>query len=281
MSSKDLKPQLYYYIRRGWYGQLKQLCEDMMGKKGKDPVTLFWHAFALGLLGKIPDSLRELESFQSRRDLQLPMTVAMIYFHQKASPIDREAVSALKQELLAAETVTKEAGLILTARFYLFVGNYSEARQITRRLLSDVQRATSGYTTTVFEMEAYLIDYWCTVEELAGKRQTSSDGKKALCSIESNFTNNTRQVDMQDLDSVMCWARIHFVKGSVGEALNTLNQGIAMNVSFLPALADKALLLASNGEWEQALDTAQRLLDVDPEHLDALQVNMYNSFPYD
>ncbi|RYH01320.1 hypothetical protein EON65_48445 [archaeon] len=104
--SKDLKPQLYYYIRRGWYGQLAQTCETSMSKKGKDPVTLFWHAFALGMTGQISDCLRELESFQSRRDLQLPMTVAMVHFHLKASSVDREAVETLKQEISIAETVT-------------------------------------------------------------------------------------------------------------------------------------------------------------------------------
>lgn len=41
---------------------------------------------------------------------------------------------------------------------------------------------------------------------------------------------------------------------------------------FVAALADKTMLLATAGEWEQALDTAQRLLDVDKDHLDALEV---------
>lgn len=104
--SKDLKPQLYYYIRRGWYDHVAQLCESTMAKKGKDPVTVFWHAFSLGRMGLISEALSKLETLQSRKDLQLPMVVAMIYFHQKANSVDRETVRALKQDLSVAETVT-------------------------------------------------------------------------------------------------------------------------------------------------------------------------------
>ena len=104
--SKENKSTIYYYIRRGWYGQLAQFCETAMTRKGKEPVTLFWHAFALGMSGSINDCLRELESFQARRDLQYAVNVALIHFHKKAAQVDKEAIASLKNELSIAEDVT-------------------------------------------------------------------------------------------------------------------------------------------------------------------------------
>ena len=45
-----------------------------------------------------------------------------------------------------------------------------------------------------------------------------------------------------------------------------------MYPDFTPALSEKALLLSTLGEWEQALDTTQRVLDTAGNNLDALQV---------
>lgn len=106
MSSKEFKPQIYYFIRRGWYDQLSAFCDGIMAKKGKDPVALYWKAYASGMNGNVNEALRLLESFQSRRDLQYAVSIALLFFHKRAQNVDREAIDTLKSELSVAEDVT-------------------------------------------------------------------------------------------------------------------------------------------------------------------------------
>jgi len=133
--SKEVKPQIYYFIRRGLYDQLINLCDVAMAKKGKDPMALYWKAFGLGMTNNIPDCIQLLESFQSRRDMQYPVSLALLFFQQRKTIIDQEAIESLHAELSIAEDVTKEAGLALAARFTLFTGDFSNAKRLSDGLL--------------------------------------------------------------------------------------------------------------------------------------------------
>ena len=147
--SREAKPQIYYLARRGWHEQLLRFCDVMIQKKGKDPVAVYWKAYALGMQGNIAECRRQLDSFAQRRDMQLPVTMALLYFNKRASNPDREVIDTLNSELNVAEDVTKEAGLVLAARFALFTQDYSTAQRLAQKL----QQACRGAPSTAFELE--------------------------------------------------------------------------------------------------------------------------------
>lgn len=103
--SREQKNSMYYFLSKGYYGHLLTLCDSIISKKGKDPIPMFWKAFALGASGNINEALRQLDNFQARKDLQFPVSLAMLYFHQKAPVVDREAVDMLTAEISVAEDI--------------------------------------------------------------------------------------------------------------------------------------------------------------------------------
>ena len=120
----------------------------------------------------------------------------------------------------------KEAGLVLASRFYLFTGNYNEARRVAKRMAG---AGVTGNAMSVFELEAYLVEQWSIVEEIALTWADSSDQRKALNAIDNTFKNN-RGGDLQDADALMLWAKSRHLMGNLNDVLNVLNQVSSCNV---------------------------------------------------
>ena len=102
---REAKPLIYYLIRRGWYDQLLRICDGII-KKGKDPVTMFWKAYAHGMSGDITGSIQQLESFSSRKDMQYPISLALKFFRSRMANPDQDAIDQLNSEIEVAEDVT-------------------------------------------------------------------------------------------------------------------------------------------------------------------------------
>lgn len=165
--------------------------------------------------------------------------------------------------------------MILAARFALYTGDLSLASRIAKKLQSGGGVGGSK-SATPFELEAMCVDYWITIEDaLSDDGLTGSDARQKLQGLDSLIKG---RVEATDVDMLMVWAMSKLVFRQTGEALNIYNQITAVHSWFTASLADKAMLLASAGEWEQALDCAQQVLDVDRDNLDALLIIAVHAF---
>ena len=293
--SKDYKSLLYFMCRRGWHDQMINLCDTIASKKGKDPVCMFWKAYGLGMRDSLPECIAQLEAFSSRKDMQYPVTLALLYFHKKASKIDKEMIETLSSELNIAEDVTKDAGMILAARFALFTNDLRNATRICSKVLSRLNKNNRNNNNNIInaadipdlnaqtpaEVEACVIMLWVVLAE-GSAGMTISEFRRALQPIES-FINNIGS-NIIEADAFMLLSQAKIRLGQMTEAQNVFNQCIASFPTFAPCLCEKALVLAGAGDWEHCLDTAQRAMDLPKDvgggedNLDALKCIAIHAF---
>ena len=258
---------------------------------------VYWKAIGLGLSGWTNESLRLLESLQVRKEMSYAVSIAQLHFlRQATSNIDYDAIETISSGLDMAEDYTKDAGFIIAARFAYTVGDCNDALRVCKKLLQGIAQPS-----TANEIEAAVIQIWCYIHifEAFGKKTTNEVDERnkvlfspekvkgMLESMDLSF-KNSRSSEQYDIESLMVLARAKYAlmieSGSsksdrdLRTVLNALNQVIAMYPTFTPALTDKCLLLSTAGEWDQALDTAQRLLDIATDSLDALKIIAVHAF---
>lgn len=74
----------------------------------------------------------------------------------------------------------------------------------------------------------------------------------------------------RDVDVVMTRACLLSMVKRDEQALDQLNLAIAMFSDFAPALIEKAKVMVSKGDWDQAMDAIQRVLFNDPTNIQVL-----------
>ena len=88
------------------------------------------------LAGSYPEAIRDLEMISRKREVAVPVHLALIYYHNQSSMPDMEAVAALEANLPKIESRAGEVGLLLASRFCWLVGNVAKARKLVQVILN-------------------------------------------------------------------------------------------------------------------------------------------------
>ena len=99
----------------------------MLAKGLSDSSTMnWWRAVAVGFIAssgcvgrnRLGEALRELSPLRSKRDLELPSIVALLFFHKTAEHVDYQEVDTLSNLASSEIERASESSLLLAARFY-------------------------------------------------------------------------------------------------------------------------------------------------------------------
>ena len=183
------------------------------------------------------------------KQLELP-TKALLHAHQGKIP-DSDALTRLETELIGCEddTTVPDRARLQAALLLWHLGEHFDAKQHVQVLLRMQPTNVQGLALVG----------WLEIAEGESEAVQGGDPSMAFEAAAATFEKVIQAGGgKKDLEAMMGLAKLSQVREQHKEALDYLSQVIGLYAWFLPALVEKSLVLLAMGDWEQAVETAQR-----------------------
>ena len=262
--SQDIVALINYYLRNGYYRHAQTVANEVLKKRSNDPMMLFWRAIGMMREGSAGEAVRELEQLMRKADgqMQLPVKIAALAAHRNCKVIDQEAVSKLETDLLSYDADSAPDRARLTAATLLWhLGETFEAKEHVHSVLRMQPNSVPALTL------AGWLEIAAAEAEIAGVKfagvgfsaASNGDPTEEFEAAAAYFDKATSaNGGRRDLESSMGMAKLAHLREQHKESLDHLSQVIGTHAWFLPALVEESLVLLAMGDWEQAVETAQR-----------------------
>ncbi|XP_074856704.1 tetratricopeptide repeat protein 21B isoform X2 [Carettochelys insculpta] len=242
---------LSYYCQEGYFRHVQLAASEGLKKFGDDPVFLFYRAYGMMLEGHVQEAIRELESIKNKQEVSLCTMMALIYAHKKSSNPDRDAILDLDAKMKEHRKTASQQALYFAGLFLWHLGRQDKAREYVDRMI----KVSNG------SKEGLILKAW--IDLTCGKEAYI---KKAVKYFDEGMQDGT------DPFALLGKAQYFEMRQNYSGALETVNQIIANFPDFLPAFIKKMKLQLALQDWEQAVETAQRLLQKDALNLEAIRM---------
>lgn len=248
----EVKSKILYYGRHEYYQTMQNHAIDGMKKFPTDVSFKLFSGYSLVLSNRHQEAIRELESLQAPREVNIGAIIALIVAHRSCGTVDKEAVTLLEEKLKTERKNASGMGFYYAAVFWYFLRKPDKAKDYLDRYLK--QNPDS--------VEALCLKGWIELglDKTPKLKNASSAFKLAM------------ERDKKCMDCVLGLAKVKEIELNFVEAIALLNQVIVKNnVSVIP-LIEKMKLQLGTRDWEQAFETCNRVLTMDNSSIDGHKV---------
>ncbi|XP_069907106.1 tetratricopeptide repeat protein 21A isoform X3 [Oryctolagus cuniculus] len=250
-SDSSVMAVIVHYSLERCFRHVQQAAALGLERFSNDPVWHFFRAYGVLREERIQDAISELESIRNHPDVALCSIMALLYAHKCCETIDREAVEELESSLQETHRTASGSAQYYASLFLWLMGHHDKAKEY----LDHTLKASTG------SREDSVLKGWVDL---------TSDNplvvKKSIKYLEQGLQ------DTKDVLGLMGKARYLMTQQNYSGALEVVNQLTVASGSFLPALILKMRLFLAQQDWEQAVETAHRILERDENSIDAYQM---------
>ncbi|CAH0381169.1 unnamed protein product [Bemisia tabaci] len=238
---------VHYYFREKLYHEMLRSTELSQESDPSDLTSNLYIGVAHFLNGRLSEALDQLQPLTSEPNIALAALLASIHIHKQCKMPDKEAIYKAEQLLKDEMKLPHETALLNAADILFMVGKIEKARDFIHRLMKLNPESLRGL----------VLKGWIEL--------TEGNKKIALSCFRSALAKNPFCMDA-------VFGEVKIIPPCDG--LSKVNQLIVRYPELSPPLVEKMRLHLSLFDWQLTIDTANRILTMDPKNLTALKVKL-------
>ncbi|KAK7872002.1 hypothetical protein R5R35_004518 [Gryllus longicercus] len=252
---REIIAKIFYCCREKYYHGMQCTALEGLKKFANDPVFQLYNGLSLTLSKRVQEGIRELDSLQNDQEVKLGAILALMFAHRQCATVDKEALLQLDSKLKEERKQANETNLYHATAVYLCTGRPDKAREYVDKLLKFNPESPDGLS----------LKGW--VEISAGKDGKIQDAARL-------FDSAVKFSKQRNIDAMLGKSRFCELENDYEGAISILNQLIVAFPSLTLPLIEKMKNQLALLDWEQATETAQRILSIDSHSLEALKAKL-------
>ena len=197
-----------------------------------------------------------MTNIQSRKEIQYAVIVALLHYHHFCKMIDNDSLQELEFRKESLKKTANEKALLNAGYFLMFINEFKDSQEMFESC------SDSNPQTTIAKawMEYYL-----------GSESSVKNSLQIFTNLLKDNTNITKT-----LDGLFGKAKSSEIQKKFSITLDCLNEILVTFPKYAPALAEKAKVLMMIGDWEQSIETCNKIFAIDKNEISANKIVLFN-----
>ncbi|XP_055680428.1 tetratricopeptide repeat protein 21B-like [Lutzomyia longipalpis] len=252
MDDHDFKSIIQHYGREKFYHSMQHRAFEGLSKFSGNLCFRFYNGIALVLGNRIQEGIRELTPMQNEREFSMAVILALMFAHKRCSVVDKEALVNLDTKLKEERKQLTAFSAYYSAVFLLMTGKFEKAKEYAEKAL----KLNSNFP------DALSLKGWA--ELLGGSRISKGTFELFEVALQSG----------KSIDASLGQVRYYQIQNDYENAIGVLNKLSIRYPELNIPLVEKMKSQLSNWHWDHSLETATRILNLEPTNIEALRIKI-------
>lgn len=252
----DYRSKIFFYFREKYYNLMIAACKEGTTKFKNETSYRLYQALALLLNSRSEESINELDAIKNENNVKLSATIALIYAHKILGVSNKELFHKLDSQVREYRK-TAEAIDFCNSGFVLFILNKPE------KALDYVEKSINIQSDLV---EALALKAWILLHlKKSGHRVSQNITEIFELALKDNKRN---------LDAILGVSESYLTQNKFEESLDAVNKGVVRYPNSILPLIQKMKVQFASQDWEQTVETMNRIINDKIDNLDAQKINI-------